>query len=99
MYTQLYGLPTVTFRYSNVYGERQPLKVSTPVVGIFLRQRAAGQALTIVGDGNQRRDFTYVGDVVEQTFLQQPLKLTLKHLVRSIMLELETTVQSIKLLV
>lgn len=65
MYTELYSLPTVSFRYFNVYGERQPLKGQyAPVIGIFLRQRAAGEPLTIVGDGNQRRDFTYVGDVV-----------------------------------
>jgi UDP-glucose 4-epimerase len=65
MYTDLFGLPTVIFRYFNVYGERQPLRGQyAPVIGIFLRQRAAGESLTIVGDGNQRRDFTYVGDVV-----------------------------------
>ena len=70
MYTELYGLPTVTFRYFNVYGERQPLKGQyAPVIGIFLRQRAAGESLTIVGDGNQRRDFTYVGDVVNANIL------------------------------
>jgi UDP-glucose 4-epimerase len=70
MYTELYGLPTVTFRYFNVYGERQPLKGQyAPVIGIFLRQREAGESLTIVGDGNQRRDFTYVGDVVDANIL------------------------------
>jgi UDP-glucose 4-epimerase len=70
MYTELYGLPTVTFRYFNVYGERQPLKGQyAPVIGIFLRQREAGEPLTIVGDGNQRRDFTYVGDVVNANIL------------------------------
>jgi UDP-glucose 4-epimerase len=70
MYTELYGLSTVTFRYFNVYGERQPLKGQyAPVIGIFLRQRAAGEPLTIVGDGNQRRDFTYVGDVVNANIL------------------------------
>jgi len=66
MYTQLFGLKTIIFRYFNVYGERQPLRGQyAPVVGIFLRQLAAGEPLTIVGDGEQRRDFTYVGDVVE----------------------------------
>lgn len=65
MYTELYGLPTVIFRYFNVYGERQPLRGQyAPVIGIFLRQRSAGEHLTIVGDGNQRRDFTHVNDVV-----------------------------------
>ena len=70
MYTSLYGLPTISFRYFNVYGERQPIRGQyAPVVGIFLRQKAAGESLTIVGDGNQRRDFTYVGDVVNANIL------------------------------
>jgi len=70
MYTDLFGLPTVIFRYFNVYGERQPLRGQyAPVIGIFLRQRSAGEPLTIVGDGNQRRDFTYVGDVVSANIL------------------------------
>jgi UDP-glucose 4-epimerase len=70
MYTELYGLPTIIFRYFNVYGERQPLRGQyAPVIGIFLRQRSEGESLTIVGDGNQRRDFTYVGDVVNANIL------------------------------
>jgi UDP-glucose 4-epimerase len=70
MYTSLYGLPTIIFRYFNVYGERQPLKGQyAPVVGIFLRQMKSGEALTIVGDGNQRRDFTHVSDVVNANIL------------------------------
>ena len=70
MYTELFGLQTVCFRYFNVYGERQPLRGQyAPVIGIFLRQKAAGEPLTIVGDGNQRRDFTYVGDVVNANIL------------------------------
>lgn len=65
MYTSLYGLPTICFRYFNVYGERQPLRGQyAPVIGIFLRQRASEEPLTIVGDGHQRRDFTHVSDVV-----------------------------------
>jgi len=70
MYTNLFGLPTIVFRYFNVYGERQPLKGQyAPVIGIFLRQREAKEPLTIVGDGNQRRDFTYVGDVCQANIL------------------------------
>jgi len=70
MYTDLFGLPTVIFRYFNVYGERQPLRGQyAPVIGIFLRQMAAGEPLTIVGDGEQRRDFTYVGDVVNANIM------------------------------
>lgn len=70
MYTHLYGLPTIIFRYFNVYGERQPLKGQyAPVIGIFLRQRNAQEPLTIVGNGTQRRDFTYVGDVANANIL------------------------------
>lgn len=66
MYSDLFDLDTVTFRYFNVYGPREPLKGHyAPVVGLFLRQKKAGQPLTIVGDGNQRRDFTHVDDVVD----------------------------------
>jgi len=64
MYTDLYGLNTIIFRYFNVFGERAPRKGQyAPVTGIFLRQKAAGESLTIVGDGEQRRDYIYVKDV------------------------------------
>jgi UDP-glucose 4-epimerase len=70
MYTNLYGLPTVIFRYFNVYGERAPRKGQyAPVTGIFLRQKEAGETLTIVGDGHQRRDFIYVGDIVNANIM------------------------------
>ena len=65
MYYTLFGLECIMFRYFNIYGERQPLKGQyAPVIGIFLRQKEAGEQLTIVGDGTQRRDFTNVNDVV-----------------------------------
>ena len=64
MYTELFGLRTVIFRYFNVYGPRQPIRGQyAPVLGIFKRQKDAGEELTIVGDGNQRRDFVHVEDV------------------------------------
>lgn len=64
MYNDLFNLNTITFRYFNVYGERQPLKGQyAPVVGIFMRQKKNNEPLTIVGDGEQRRDFTHVKDV------------------------------------
>jgi UDP-glucose 4-epimerase len=70
MYTDLFGLQTVTFRYFNVYGPREPIKgVYAPVVGLFLRKKSAGEPLTIVGDGEQRRDFTHVNDVVDANIL------------------------------
>ena len=65
MYTDLFGLKTIIFRYFNVYGERAPKRGQyAPVIGIFFRQRAVGEPLTIVGDGEQRRDFVHVSDVV-----------------------------------
>jgi UDP-glucose 4-epimerase len=70
MYNDLFGLKTISFRYFNVYGERQPLKGQyAPVIGIFLRQRKNDESLTIVADGEQRRDFTHVSDVVQANIL------------------------------
>ena len=70
MYTDLFDLDTVIFRYFNAYGERQPIRGQyAPVLGIFLRQLAAGEPLTIVGDGEQRRDFTYVKDIVNSNIM------------------------------
>ena len=70
MYTDLFDLDTVIFRYFNAYGERQPIRGQyAPVIGIFLRQLAAGEPLTIVGDGEQRRDFTYVKDIVNANIM------------------------------
>lgn len=66
MYTRLYNLETVVLRYFNVYGPREPLKGHyAPVIGIFKQQKTTGQPLTIVGDGEQRRDFTHVKDIVD----------------------------------
>jgi UDP-glucose 4-epimerase len=70
LYTKLYGLSTVSLRYFNVYGPREPLKGEyAPVMGLFKRQKDAGQPMTIVGNGNQRRDFTHIDDVVEANLL------------------------------
>ena len=70
MYTDLFDLDTVIFRYFNVYGNRQPLRGQyAPVIGIFLRQLAAGESLTIVGDGEQRRDFVNVEDVARANIM------------------------------
>jgi len=70
MYTDLYGLNTIIFRYFNVFGERAPRKGQyAPVTGIFLRQKAAGESLTIVGDGEQRRDYIYVEDVANANIM------------------------------
>jgi UDP-glucose 4-epimerase len=66
IYNDLYDVKTVILRYFNVYGPREPTNGDyAPVVGLFLEQRRSGEPLTIVGDGTQRRDFTYISDVVD----------------------------------
>jgi UDP-glucose 4-epimerase len=63
---QVYGLPVVSLRLFNVFGPRQRTAGTYgAVLGVFLAQRANHEPLTIVGDGSQTRDFTYVTDVVD----------------------------------
>ena len=70
MFSQVYVLDTVSLRYFNVYGERMLLEGAyCLVLGIFARQMLEGKPLTINNDGEQRRDFTYVGDVVNANIL------------------------------
>lgn len=70
VYYNLYGLETISLRYFNVYGDRQPLKGPyAPVIGLFLKQYNEAKPLTVVGDGSQRRDFTHISDVVQANIL------------------------------
>tara|TARA_A100001201_G_scaffold143602_1_gene146113 strand:- start:894 stop:1802 length:909 start_codon:yes stop_codon:yes gene_type:complete len=70
VFSEVYGLDTVSLRYFNVYGERMLLEGAyCLVLGIFAKQMLEGKPLTINNDGNQRRDFTYVGDVVNANIL------------------------------
>ncbi len=63
-----YQLPTVVLRYSNVYGPKQdPANPYCGVVARFMEQAVRGEPLTIHGDGEQTRDFTFVGDTVRAT--------------------------------
>lgn len=76
MYTELFDLETVIFRYFNAYGNRQPIRGQyAPVMGIFGRQKLEGDLLTVVGDGEQRRDFVNVFDIVEANILASTAKL------------------------
>jgi nucleoside-diphosphate-sugar epimerase len=75
MFSEVYGLETVSLRYFNVYGEKQNLGGAyATVVGIFLDQLQHDKPLTINGNGEQRRDFTYVGDVVKANILASASK-------------------------
>ena len=66
LFSELYDLETVCLRYFSVYGERQVTEGAyCLVMGIFTDQILNNKPLTINGSGKQRRDFTYVGDVVD----------------------------------
>ena len=70
LFSAIYKLPTVSLRYFNVYGKRQVLEGAyCLVMGIFVRQRLAGEPMTIVDDGEQRRDYTSVVDVARANIL------------------------------
>ena len=80
MYSDLYGLETVVLRYFNVFGERSPTRGQyAPVIGIFDRQKNNNEPLTIVGDGTQRRDFIYVGDVAKANLIAAEATLDKKY--------------------
>lgn len=75
LFSELYGLKTISLRYFNVYGPRQfDEGAYATVIGIFLKQKLANKPLTIVGDGTQRRDFTYISDVVKANILSMNSK-------------------------
>mgnify|MGYP001272544137 FL=1 len=66
LFSELYDMETVSLRYFNVYGDRMSLEGAYKlVIPIFTEQRLNGEPMTINGDGEQKRDFTYVGDVVQ----------------------------------
>jgi UDP-glucose 4-epimerase len=63
--SHVHAIPTVGLRFFNVYGPRQdPASPYSGVISIFCQRVAAGSPIAIYGDGQQSRDFVYVGDVV-----------------------------------
>jgi UDP-glucose 4-epimerase len=70
LYYDLYGLETVSLRYFNVFGpDQDPHSEYSAVIPKFITKLLAKQPLTIYGDGEQSRDFTYVENVVEANLL------------------------------
>jgi UDP-glucose 4-epimerase len=63
-WNRIHGTGHVSLRFANVYGERQDAGLEGGVVAIFLERMASGEETVIYGDGEQQRDFVYVGDVV-----------------------------------
>ena len=74
-YRQVHGLEYVALRYSNVYGPRQDPHGEAGVVAIFSRKLLAQEPLIIFGDGEQTRDYVYVGDVVSANLLASEIDL------------------------
>jgi UDP-glucose 4-epimerase len=69
-WSQVYKVPALSLRMFNVYGPRARTNGTYGAVfGIFLAQILAGKPVTVVGDGNQTRDFTYVADVIDAFLL------------------------------
>jgi UDP-glucose 4-epimerase len=70
MFNEVYGLPTVSLRFFNVYGHRMDMQSDYSLLfGKWLKLKKEGKPLTIFGNGNQTRDFTYVTDVVDALIL------------------------------
>jgi len=70
VWSDVYGLSTVSLRYFNVYGPNfDPNGPYALVIGKFLLQKSKGQPLTITGDGTHTRDFTHVRDIVRANML------------------------------
>jgi UDP-glucose 4-epimerase len=72
-YARVHGLEYVALRYSNVYGPRQDPHGEAGVVAIFGQRILAGRPVTVFGDGEQTRDYVYVGDVVAANLLAASL--------------------------
>ena len=70
IFSEVYGLSTVSLRYFNVYGPGASAEGAYAlVIAKFLKQRTEGKPMTITGDGTQTRDFTHVRDVVRANML------------------------------
>lgn len=70
LFSEVYGLSTVSLRYFNVYGPgMDPNGAYALAIGKFIKQRQEGKPITITGDGTQTRDFTHVRDVVAANLL------------------------------
>ena len=84
-FSSIYDIQTISLRYFNVYGEKQSVDGAYAlVIGIFMYQKLNNLPLTIRGDGSQKRDFTYVGDVVHANILAAQSKRKFQGLVVNI---------------
>ena len=76
MYSELYGMKTASATFYNVYGPREPREGEwATVVAKFGRQSQRGEMITVVGDGQQSRDFTHVEDICKGLIRMSELEL------------------------
>ena len=74
-WSKIYNIPSVSIRIFNAYGPRSRTNnVYGAVIGVFLRQKLSDYPLTIVGDGNQKRDFLYIYDVCDAFYKATKIK-------------------------
>lgn len=69
LYAHLYGIPFTILRYGNVYGPRQNPKGEAGVTAIFIRAMLGNKPIVIYGNGEQSRDYCFVGDVAQANYL------------------------------
>ena len=91
----MHGLEAVALRYANVYGPRQNPHGEAGVVAIFCRALLEGRSLMINGDGDQTRDYVYVGDVVRANLLAAGLTLGRDLPILNVGTGLQTTVNEL----
>ncbi|MGH7506201.1 MAG: NAD-dependent epimerase/dehydratase family protein [Longimicrobiales bacterium] len=78
-YARIHGLDYVALRYANVYGPRQDPHGEAGVVAIFANRLLAGEPIAVFGDGEQTRDYVFVGDVVRANMLLSDATLQAAH--------------------
>lgn len=94
-YNHAYDIRSMAFRFFNVFGPRQdPNSYYSGVISIFARQAIAGETLTIFGDGQQTRDFVFVGDIA-RVLAESSLEANLDGGVINLGTGVETTIESL----
>ncbi|HSB73080.1 MAG TPA: NAD-dependent epimerase/dehydratase family protein [Candidatus Methylomirabilis sp.] len=91
----MHGLEAIALRYANVYGPRQNPHGEAGVVAIFSRAILEGRKLTVNGNGEQTRDYVYVGDVVRANLLGTEVALGTKVPILNIGTGVETSVNNL----
>ncbi len=92
VYSEIYGINTIVFRFANVYGERQGAGGEGGVVSIFAKLLDENKPFTVYGDGKQTRDFVYVGDIAKA--MVKGIKLEGHHVI-NISTEKETSINEL----